>query len=119
MSHQTLASRQFWLPAKQAEARAAHSLSVRSSSRSAFPLSKRQRLQTLCSSTKTNEGETIRKALGSIVIETNEDLPDPPESDFWEGGAWEVCLPLSAERSADSLVSCFICKSYREYADQF
>ena len=24
------------------------------------------------------------------MIETNEDLPEPPEKDFWEGGAWEV-----------------------------
>ena len=108
MSHQTLASRHILQPAKQAEARAGHSVSVRSSSRSAFPLSKRQRLQTLCSSTKTNEGETRREALGSIVIETSEDLPDPPESDFWEGGAWEVCLPLSEESSAIESVSCFI-----------
>ncbi|CAL5223772.1 g6337 [Coccomyxa viridis] len=41
------------------------------------------------SATETKGGETRRQALGSIVIETNEDLPEPPEKDFWEGGAWE------------------------------
>ena len=29
------------------------------------------------------------------MIETSEDLPEPPEKDFWEGGAWEVSLHLA------------------------
>ena len=26
------------------------------------------------------------------MIETDEDLPEPPAEDFWEGGAWDVRL---------------------------
>ena len=46
--------------------------------------------RTRCNATETKGGETRRQALGSIVIETSEDLPEPPEKDFWEGAAFEV-----------------------------
>ena len=68
----------------------AHFRGIRSPFRSPLQISKIRTQRTRCSATETKGGETRRQALGSIVIETNEDLPEPPEKDFWEGGAWEV-----------------------------
>ena len=90
MSCRILASRHGPPAVTDAASRIAHSYSVRSPFRSPLQTRKRRAPRMQCKGTETRQGETRRQALGSIVIETNEDLPDPPESDFWEGGAWEV-----------------------------
>ena len=93
MSCQMLASRHVLAPIADARPQAAHSLTVRSPSRSPLQFSERRTHRTRCRATQTKEGETRRQALGSVVIETDEDLPEPAATDFWEGGAWEVGTP--------------------------
>ena len=78
-----------WLLLRDQVSREPLPLCVRSPTRSPFRV-RGHRQRTQCSSTKTTAGETRRPALGGEVIETDEDLEEPREKDFWEGGAWDV-----------------------------
>ncbi len=90
MSHRTITSGHSLPALAEAPSQCTHSRCIRSPFRSSLQISDRRTHRIRCNGTETKAGETRRQALGSIVIETSEDLPEPPEKDFWEGGAWEV-----------------------------